>query len=62
MYRKRTEDTAGPSFVKKKKPSKRKKTPKKKKTPAKKRQQRDAAAPPAKVVRSLMDLISGDGH
>ena len=63
MYRKRIEDTlvAGPSNVKKK-ASKKKKTPKKKKTHAKKRQKRDDAAPPAKVVRSLLDLLSGDGQ
>ena len=57
LYRKRREDTlaAGPWNVKKK-------ASKKMKTPTKKKQKRDAAAPPAKVVRSLLDLLSGDGH
>ena len=51
LYRKRTEDTlaAGLSNVKKK-------------ASKKKKQKRDAAGPPAKVVRSLLDLLSCDGH
>ena len=62
---KRTEDAAineaGPSKVKKnpkKKAPKKKKTPKKKATPMKKKQKKEAAAPAAKVVRSLKDLFS----
>jgi hypothetical protein len=51
-------DAAGPS----KKPAKKKKTPKKKtpkkKTPLKKKQNKDASAPPPKVVRSLKDSLS----
>ena len=59
VHRKRPQDdTAGPSKVKKNKAPKKKKTPRKKKTPLKKKQKKDAAAPPARVVRSLMDLIS----
>jgi len=44
--------------VKKNKAPKKKKTPKKKKNTTKKETEKDAAAPPARVVRSLMDLIS----
>ena len=46
--------------MKKNKAPKKKKTPKKKKIPLKRKQKKDAA-PLAKVVRSLMDLIS-DGQ
>jgi hypothetical protein len=73
MYRKMTNgavDDAGPSKAqkkdaaqnktgKKKKSPKKKRSPKKKKTPLRKKQQKDAAAPPARVVRSLMDMFSG---
>ena len=61
IYRKRTDDDAGPSKGNKKKASKKKTTSKKKKTPLKKKQKKDAAAPLAKVVRSLMDMFCG-GH
>lgn len=44
----------------KKKPPEKKKTPKKKKTPAKKKLKRTESAPPAKVIRSLMDLLHHD--
>ena len=69
IYRKRTDDDAGPSKAddagpskgNKKKASKKKTTSKKKKTPLKKKQKKDAASPLAKVVRSLMDMFCG-GH
>lgn len=54
------EDDAGPSQVKKKKTKK--KTPKKKKkTPKKKKELKNAAAPPSKVVRSLLNMLN-DGQ
>ena len=43
---------------KKKKSPKRKKTPKKKKTPVKKKQQKAAAAPQPRVVRSLTQFLN----
>ena len=43
---------------KKKKSPKRKKTPKKKKTPVKKKQQKAAAAPQPRVVRSLTRFLN----
>jgi len=61
IYRKRTNDDAGPSKGNKKKASKKKTTSKKKKTPLKKKQKKDAATPIAKVVTSLMDMFCG-GH
>ena len=62
VHRKRPQDdTAGPSKVKKNKAPKKKKTPKKKKNTTKKKQKKDDVAPPSRVVRSLMDLIS-DGQ
>jgi len=55
------DDAPGPSKGKTKKPSKKKKPPKKKKTPLKKKRKRDAAAPPAKVVKRLKDFFSEGG-
>ena len=68
LYRKWQEDDdiAGLSEVKKnkvaqkkkKKSPKRKKTPKKKKTPVKKKQQKAAAAPQPRVIRSLTQFLN----
>jgi hypothetical protein len=61
VCRKRPVEEAGPSQVNKKKAPKKMKTPKKKKTPVKKKLMKNAAAPPAQIVRSLFDMIN-DGQ
>jgi hypothetical protein len=55
VCRKRPVEEAGPSQANKKK------APKKMKTPVKKKLMKNAAAPPAQIVRSLFDMIN-DGQ
>jgi len=62
VHRKRPQDdTAGPSKVKKNKALKKKKTPKKKKNTTEKEAEKRCCSSSARVVRSLMDLLS-DGQ